>query len=76
MGCLRKVYDNSFRQPLLEDLNGKTLSLRGRVDELDASQGQIESLQLKDNIAIQFRSSVRGIVSGPADIRKPYAELA
>jgi hypothetical protein len=54
-----------------EDLNGKTLSLRpGELIELDASQGQIESLQLKDDIAIQFRGHVRGIVSGPADIRR------
>jgi hypothetical protein len=54
-----------------EDLNGKTLSLRpGELIELDASQGQIESLQLKDDIAIQFRGHVRGIASGPADIRR------
>ena len=51
-----------------EELNGKKLTLRpGEMIELDNSQGEIVSLELKDDIAVQFRGRVRGIVSGPAD---------
>ena len=54
-----------------EDLNGKRFDLRpGELIELDGAQGEIESLQLTDDINVQFRGSVRGIVAGPADIRR------
>jgi len=51
-----------------EELNGKKLTLRpGEMIELENSQGEIVSLEFKDDIAVQFRGRVRGIVSGPAD---------
>jgi len=54
-----------------EDLNGKNFNLRpGELIELDGAQGEIESLQLKDDIIVQFRGRVRRIVAGPADIRR------
>jgi hypothetical protein len=54
-----------------EELNSKKLTLRpGEVIELERSQGEIESLEFKDDIVVQFRGRVRGILSGPADIRQ------
>ena len=53
-----------------EELNGKKLTLRpGEMIEMESSQGEIASLELKDDIAVQFRGRVRGIASGPADSR-------
>jgi hypothetical protein len=37
---------------------------------MESSQGEIESLELKDDIAVRFRGRVKGIVSGPADIHQ------
>jgi hypothetical protein len=55
----------------LEDLNGKEVTLHpGEVIELNGSQGTLESLRLNDDITLQFRGRVRGIVSGPADTRR------
>jgi len=52
-----------------EELNGKKLTLRpGEIIELENSKGEIESLEFKDDISVQFRGRVRDIVSGPADI--------
>jgi len=56
-----------------EELNGKKLTLRpGEVIEMESSEGEILSLEFKDDIAVRFRGRVRGIVSGPADIRQSF----
>ena len=52
-----------------EELNGKKLTLRpGEAIEMESSQGEIVSLEFKDDIAVRFHGRVRGITSGPADI--------
>jgi hypothetical protein len=54
-----------------EDLNGRKFNLRpGEMIELDGFRGEIESLQFKEDITVQCRGHVRGIISGPADIRR------
>jgi len=54
-----------------EELNGKKLTLRpGEVIEMESSQGEIVSLEFKDDIAVRFHGRVRGITSGTADIHQ------
>ncbi|MDP8990227.1 MAG: hypothetical protein M3N41_09150 [Acidobacteriota bacterium] len=55
----------------LEDLNGKKVLLRsGEMFELEGSQGQLEFLQLKDDIVVRFRGRVSGITFGPQEVRR------
>jgi hypothetical protein len=53
----------------LEELNGQELKLRpGEEIRFESSQGEIESLELKDDgIVFQFRGRVRGMTAGSTE---------